>query len=96
MLYYDRVAMIEIINPSKSTRSKECMICHNRFFNRGLNFQDSVSKGCHDSTMLSVHISDIVITTIKNVDYRYIIHNIIKSKATNSLENPVLEDHGYI
>ena len=65
MLYYDRVAMIEIINPSKSTRSKECMICHNRFFNRGLNFQDSVSKGCHDSTMLSVHISDIVITTIK-------------------------------
>ena len=39
-------------------------------FNRGLNFQDSVSKGCHDSTMLSVHISDIVITTIKNVDYR--------------------------
>ena len=39
-------------------------------FTRGLNFQDSVSKGCHDLTMLNVHISDIVITTIKNVDYR--------------------------
>ena len=46
--------------------------------------------------MLSVNISDIVIITVKNVDYRCIIHNISKSKAINLLENSVLEDRGHI
>ena len=46
--------------------------------------------------MLSVNISDITIITVKNVDYRGIIHNISKSEAINLLENSVLEDRGYI
>ena len=46
--------------------------------------------------MLSVNISDIAIITVKNVDYRCIIHNISKSEAINLLENSVLEDRGYI
>ena len=45
-------------------------------------------------TILSVNICDIVITTVKRVDYGYIIHNIIKSKAINLLEN--FEDGGHI
>ena len=40
------------------------MICHYWFFNIGLKFQDSVSNGCHDLTMVSVNISDIAITTV--------------------------------
>ena len=72
------------------------MICHYWFFNHGFKFQDSVCNGCHDLTMLSVNISDIAIITVKNVDYRCIIHNISKSEAINLLENSVLEDCGYI
>ena len=72
------------------------MICYYWFFNCGFEFQDSVSKGCHDLTMLSVNISDIAIITFKNVDYRCIIHNISKSEAINLLKNSVLEDSGYI
>ena len=44
--------------------------------------------------MLSVNISDIVIVTIKNVDYHCIIHSISKSEASNLLKNSVLEDVG--
>ena len=33
--------------------------------------------------MLSVNISDIAITSIKNVDYCCFIHNISKSEAIN-------------
>ena len=40
--------------------------------------------------MLSANISDISIITVKNVDYRCIIHNISKSEAINLLENYVL------
>ena len=46
--------------------------------------------------MLCLDISDIAIITVKNVDYRCIIHNISKSEAVNLLENSVLEDCGYI
>ena len=66
------------------------------FFNHGCKFQDSVCNGCHDLTMLSVNISDISIITVKNVNYRCIIHNISKSEATNLLKNSVLEDLGCI
>ena len=45
---------------------------------------------------LYLNIGDIAIITIKNVNYRYIIHNITKSEAINFLENSVLEDRGYI
>ena len=96
MLYYNRIDISEGINPTKSNKSRECMICHYWFFNHGFKFQDYVCNGCHDLTMLSVNISDIAIITVKNVDYRCIIHNISKSEAINLLENSVLEDRGYI
>ena len=67
-----------------------------RLFNNGFKFQNYVCNGCHDLTMLSVNISDIAIITVKNVDYRCIIHNISKSEAINLLKNSVLEDRGYI
>ena len=75
MLYCNRI-----------NNSKECMICHYWFFNHLFNFQDYVCNSCHYLTMLSVNISDIASITIKNVDYRCIIHNIIRSEAINLLK----------
>ena len=63
------------------------MISHYWFFKYGFKFQDSVCNVCHAGTMLNVNASDITIITIKNVDYRRIIHNISKSEAINLLEN---------
>ena len=96
MLYYDRINISAGIDLAKSNNSKECMICHYWFFNYGFKFQDSVHNGCHDLTVLSNNINDIAIITIKNVDYRCIIHKISKSEAINLLENAVLEDGGYM
>ena len=96
MLYYDRIDISEGINIAKNSNSNECMICHYWFFNHGFKFQDSVCNGCHVFTMLSVNISDIAIITIKDGDYRCIIHNINKSEAINIVENSVLENCKYI
>ena len=95
MLYYDRINISEWIDSTKSTRSKECMICHYWIFNHGFKFEDSICNGCHD-LMLSLNIRDVVITAVKNVDYRFIINDISKSEAINLLENSALEDRGYI
>ena len=96
MLYYNRIDTSEEINPAESNRSKECIIWQYQFFNHGFKFQDSVCNNCHDLTMLSVNIRDIVILTIRNADYCCIIHNISKSEATILLNNSVLEDCGFI
>ena len=96
MLYYDRIDISEGIYPTKSNYSKECMICHDRFFNHEFKFQDSECNGCHDLTMLHVNISDIAIITIKNVYYRCVIHTMSKSEVIYLFKNSVLEDRGYI
>ena len=67
------------------------MICHYWFFNDGFKFQDYISNGCHDLTMLIVDISNTAIIIVKSVDCRCIIHNISKSEGTDLLENSVLE-----
>ena len=78
MLYYDRIDISKGIDLAKSNNSKECMICHYWLFNHELKFQNYVCNGCHDLTMLSVNISDVAIITVKNVDYRCIVHKISK------------------
>ena len=46
--------------------------------------------------MIRVNISDIAIVAVEEDDYRYIIHDIIKSEAIHLLENSVLDDRRYI
>ena len=66
MLYYDRTDISKRIDPTKSNRSKKCMICYYWFFNHGFKFQDSAYNGCHDLTMLSVNISvNILLSLLK-------------------------------
>ena len=86
MLYYDRTDISEGIDLAKSNNSKECMICHYWLFNHGFKFQYYVCNDCHDLTMFCLNISDITIITVKNVDYRCIIHNISKYEAINLLQ----------
>ena len=90
-MYCDRIDISEGIDLDESNNSKECMIFHYRFFNRGFKFQNPICNGCHDLTILSANISNIVIITVKNVDYRCIIHNISKN-----FEKSFVEDCGYI
>ena len=88
MLYYDKIDISQQIYLAKSNNSKEYMIFHYRFFNHGFKFQNSECNGYHDLTMLSVDVSNVAIITVKNVDYRYIIHNISKSHPIHLLKNP--------
>ena len=76
MLYYDKIDISDGIDPTKSNKSRECMICHYWFFNHRFKFQDHVCNDCHDLTMLCLNISDIAIITVKNVDYCCVMYNI--------------------
>ena len=84
------------IDVAKSNNSKECIISNFWYFNHRFKFQDPVCYGCHDLTMLFLNLSDIVIVTVKVIDYRCIIHDISKPDAIHLLENFALDDRGYI
>ena len=96
MLYYDRIDISEGIVLAKSNNNKECMICHCWFFKLGFRFQDCCCNGFHDLSILCLNVSDIVIITVKDVDFCCIIYNISKSKAINLIENSALDDREYL
>ena len=96
MLYYDRIDRSQEIEPTKNSKSKECIIWHYWFLNHGFKFQDSVCNGCHDLSILCLNIIDITIITVKNVNYRCIIQKISKSEVMNLLESAVLEKREHI
>ena len=64
MLYYDILDISGRINPTKNNNSKEFMIGDYCFFNHGFEFQNHVCNGCHELTILSVYISNIVIIIV--------------------------------
>ena len=65
MLYYDRIDISEGIDPTKSNKSRECMICHYWFFNHRFKFQDHVCNDCHDLTMLCLNITILLLSLLK-------------------------------
>ena len=67
-----------------TSESKECDICHYRyFFHKGLKFQPNVCNGCYDLLMMSMNLNDVAILNIKCSDYRCIISGISKNGARN-------------
>ena len=62
MLYYDRIDVSEGIDVNKTSASKECDICHYKYFlNYSFKFQPNVCDRCHDLLMMSMNPSHISI-----------------------------------
>ena len=65
MLYYDRIDVSEGIDVNKTSKSKECNICHFwHFLNKGFKFQPNVCNRCHDLLIMSMNLSNIAIITV--------------------------------
>ena len=64
--------------------------CHYRCFNHGFKFQNSICNACRDLGMLCLDFSNITIITVKDIDYRSIIHDISQSDTIHLSENSLL------
>ena len=79
MLNHDRIYVSERIDNNKTSKSKECKICHYWYFlNKAFKFQPNASNGYHDLVIISMNLSKIAILNIKGFDYRRIIRGINK------------------
>ena len=88
MLYFDRNDASEGIDVNKTSKSKECNICHYWYcLNKGFKFQPYVCNRCHNLLMMSVNLSNIAILKMKNAVYHCVITGISKSEAIKLLQN---------
>ena len=80
MLNYDRIYVSERIDNNKTSKSKECKICHYWYFlDKAFKFQPNASNRYHDLVIISMNLSKIAILNIKGFDYRRIIRGINKT-----------------
>ena len=97
MLQYERIDVSEVIDLSKSDKSKDCMICHYWYFkNIGYKYEPHVFNGCHDLSMMVFDLNDFMILNIKGIDYRCYVFNMSKSDAINLLNNSLLDNKGVL
>ena len=88
MLCYDRIDVSEALDVNKTSKSKECDICHYCYFLfKGFKFQPNVWNGCHNLLMMSINLSVIAILNIKSADYCCINSGSSKNEAINLMQS---------
>ena len=93
-LQYKRIDISGGIGIHKTNASKECMLCHYRYFKDvGFKFEPHVCNKCSIGCVFSKS-KRIEILNVKDDDYRCILCGTSRNKAVNILSNSVLEDKG--
>ena len=97
MLQYDRIDVLEGIDINKTSKSKECMLCHYWCFKDfGYKYEPHLCNGCHAASMMAYELENIAILNAKGVDYRCTLWGISKNNAVDRSNNSVLEDKGVL
>ena len=97
MLQYDKIDVSGGIEINKTSKSKDCMLCHYWYFkDLGYKFQPYLCNGCHAVSMMAHELKNIAILNAKDVDYRRILWGISRDEAVNRLNNSALEDKGVL
>ena len=93
MLRYEKIDVSEGIDVNKTSGSKECEVCHYRFFKDiGFKFKKDVCNKCHDLLTIVYSLKDIVILNAKGATFRCILMGIIKNEGLKRLNNSVTYD----
>ena len=71
MLQYNRIDVSERIDIYKTSKSKECNICHYwNFLDKNFNYEPYLINGCHDLMQKAISFKHTAIASIKGNDYR--------------------------
>ena len=93
MIQYEKISIAKGIDTNKTSASKECMLCHYRYFKDvGLKFESHVCNKCHDLLITAYELTNIAILIVKGVNFRCILWGISRDEAVNRLNNSVLQD----
>ena len=66
MLYYDRINGSEGVDVNKTSKLKECNICHYCYsLNKVFKFEANAHNGCHDLLIMSINFSILLFQPLK-------------------------------
>ena len=93
MLEYNRIGISEEIDINKTNASKECKICHYRYFKDiGFKYQSYLCNGCHDLMQKAISFNDVAIVYVKGSAYRIHFCYVSKDDAISIMNNSDLID----
>ena len=85
--------MSQGIDPNKTSGSKECHICHYRYFlDTAFKFQPYVYNGCDDLTQNAMSPYNVAIFSFKENDYRIHFCYMSRDEAINLSRNADLTE----
>ena len=92
MLEYDKIDINEGIDVNKNKLvSKECIICNYWYFiNRDVNYQRYVCDGCHDMSLKTSSMHNLVIGYNNGNAYKINFEFVSKNDALNLIKNAVI------
>ena len=97
MLQYEKIDVAEGIDVNKTSKSKECELCHYCFFKDfGFKFEEHVCNGCHDLLTMAYSLKNIAILSAKGATFRCILMGISKNEGLKRLNNSVTYDRGVL
>ena len=97
MLEYYRIDISEGIDMDKTSKSKECDICHYWYFlDKSFNYEKYLCNGCHDLMQRAMNFNDVAIVSIKGNDYRIHFWYMRKNDAAVLMTNSNLNDKNRI
>ena len=93
MLEYDRIDISEGIDIDKTSKSKECNICHYWYFlDKNFSYEPFFSNECHDLMQKAMSFKNVATVSIKGNDYRIHFCYISKNDAITLMTNSNLND----
>ena len=97
MLQYERIDISGGVDPNKSDKSKESIVCHYWYFKDiGYKYEPHVCNKCHDLLMVVYDLKHFMILNIKDVNYRCYVFNMSENDAIKLLNNSVLDNKGVL
>ena len=93
MLEYDRIDISDDIDMSKTSKSRECGICHYWYFlDKNFNDEKYLCNVCHDLMQKAMNFNDVAIVSIKGNEYRMHFWYVSKNDAIVLMTNSNLKD----
>ena len=93
MLEYDRIDISKGIDINKTSKSKECKVCHYWYFkNIGFKYEPHLCNGCHGLMQKAISFNDVAIVYVKGSAYRIHFWYMSKDDAINIMNNSNLID----
>ena len=97
MLRYQKIDVSEGIDVNKTSKSKECELCHYWFFKDvRFKFEEHVCSKCHDLLTMTYSLKNIAILSAKGTTFRCLLMGISKNEGSKRLNISVTYDRGVL